>query len=391
MRQAACFYSGAMKIFAFRALLAPLLLSSALLSSAQGPKPDTLVFTNGNALDGKLVRGDGGGVVFHSDMAGDLTVPFGKIKELHSDSDFVVIKKGSVKYAATATGTIAVADGKLIVTVNGVETAMPTGELAFLIDRSTYDKELRHGGFFHGWNGTVTGGATLVRSTQTATTLTAAVALVRAIPTVPYLPARNRTTLNLAESYGKQTSPVIPPTVPASSDVVVQTSIFHADAERDEYFSSRFYALGNVSFDHNYSQGLSLQQVYGGGIGWTPIKTGRQQLDVKGDVHYEKQEFLPATPTAQPAPAVNIVGTTVSETYLRHLPRKVEFTESGTYLPAWNETSAYSANITAALSMPVFKRLSATVSTTDNYLNDPAPYYKRNSFQFVTGITYTLH
>lgn len=375
-------------------LAAALLLvaSPAIHAEDKKPAPDTLVFTNGNALDGKLVRGDSGGVVFHSDMAGDLTVPFGKIKELHASSDFVVIKKGAVKYAATTTGPISVSGGNLLVTVDGAKTTIPASDLAYLIDKSTYDKELAHGGgFLHGWNGTVTGGATLVRSTQTATTLTAGIALVRAVPTVPYLPARNRTAFNLTESYGKQTSPVIPPSTPAAPDVVVQTSIFHADLERDQYFHPRLFALANTSFDHNYSQGLSLQQVYGGGVGWTAIKSSRQQLDLKADIHYEKQEFLPATPTAQPAPAVNLVGTTISEAYLRHLPRKLEFTESGTYLPAFNNSNAYSANITAALAMPVYKRLSAVISTTDNYLNDPAPFYKKNSYQFVTGITYNLH
>ena len=41
--------------------------------------------------------------------------------------------------------------------------------------------------------------------------------------------------------------------------------------------------------------------------------------------------------------------------------------------------------------MPVFKRLSLTVTTTDNFLNDPSAGYKKNSFQFVTGASYTLH
>jgi hypothetical protein len=26
----------------------------------------------------------------------------------------------------------------------------------------------------------------------------------------------------------------------------------------------------------------------------------------------------------------------------------------------------------------------------DNFLNDPAEFYKKNSFQFITGVTYVL-
>jgi len=40
--------------------------------------------------------------------------------------------------------------------------------------------------------------------------------------------------------------------------------------------------------------------------------------------------------------------------------------------------------------MPLFKRLSMQFTTTDNFLNDPAPGFKKNSFQFVTGVTYNL-
>ena len=40
--------------------------------------------------------------------------------------------------------------------------------------------------------------------------------------------------------------------------------------------------------------------------------------------------------------------------------------------------------------MPFYHRLSLNVSTLNSYLNDPAAGFKNNSFQFVTGITYTL-
>jgi hypothetical protein len=40
--------------------------------------------------------------------------------------------------------------------------------------------------------------------------------------------------------------------------------------------------------------------------------------------------------------------------------------------------------------MPVFKRLSLTVTTSDNFLNDPAFGYNKNSYQFVTAVSYSL-
>jgi hypothetical protein len=202
---------------------------------------------------------------------------------------------------------------------------------------------------------------------------------------------RNRTTVDVSESYGNLSTPVIPPTNPPTASVVL-TSIFHADAERDEYFSPRLYALADTTFDHNFGQGLQLQQVYGVGIGYTAVKSVKQELDLKADVHYEKQQYISTTVdgVVTTTPQVNIIGTTLFEGYNRTLPRKMVFTESLDILPAWNDFKAYSANLNAALSLPVFKSLSATVSVADNFLNDPAAYYKKNSFQFITGVTYVL-
>ena len=373
------------------------------------PAPDVLMFANGDQLTGHLVSAAGGNVVFDSDMAGTLTIPFAKVKELRAGSkanEFALLKKGlEVKRGTPAPeGKIEIADGKVQVTpvapptnadASSVAQTIPVAEVNVVVPRAEFDKQVNgHRNFFSDWNGVVTGGATLVRSTTNATTLTAGISLVRSEPTVSWMAARDRTTLNVMESYGKNTSPgAIPQTTPPTPDVTTLASIFHADSERDQYFSPRFYALGDVAFDHNYAQGLSLQQIYGAGIGWTAVKDAKQELDVKADFHYETQRYLSGlingVATAA-APSTHLAGSTIFEGYRRTLPRKMVFTESVNAIPSFNVVADYSANVNVGLAMPVFKRLSATITTTDYFLNDPAPGYKKNSFQFVTGVTYTL-
>jgi hypothetical protein len=379
------------------ALLAALFLAASSPTHAQEkapdkapppkPAPDVILFTNGDQLSGTLERGVGNSIVFKSDMAGEITVTLDKVKELHSSGSFAVLRKDvPVSRKTIEPGTLIYGDGKLtLATPLEAPEVIPSDKIAYIIDQTTYDRELeKKPGPLYGWNGAVNGGATIVRATDYGETLSAGIALVRAIPAVPFLPARNRTSFDLQETYGKLTSPVIPQTTPPTPDAVTLTSIFHSDAERDEYFSPKFFALAQTSFDHNFSQGLNLQQVYGGGIGWTAIKTAKQQLDVKADLHYEKQTFQ--TPISN----LDLIGSTISEAYHRTLPHKLLFTESLSMLPAWNNSSAYSANASAALALPVFKRLSLTVTTTDNFLNDPAIGFNKNSFQFITAISYAL-
>jgi hypothetical protein len=358
---------------------------------------DVLIFANGDRLTGKLESVTAGNVVFNSDMAGTLTISIDKIKELKSGAQFALLRKGDqVGKTHVAEGSVEVANGNLTLTppANQPPAVVPAKDVNYLIDQATFDKQDNHKApFLSGWGGTFTGGANIERSTTTGTTLSAGLALVRAIPTVPWMLPRNRTTVNVLESYGKLSTPVIPPTTPATPASVVVTSIFHTDVERDEYFSPRLYALADVSFDHNYGQGLQFQQVYGGGIGYTAIKNAKQELDLKADVHFERQQYI-TTPVngsvVTTTPSVDLIGTTFFEGYHRDLPRKIVFTESLDVLPAWNTPKDYSANLNASLSLPVFKRLSATVAVADNFLNDPAQYYKKNSFQFITGVTYVL-
>jgi hypothetical protein len=386
-------------------LAAPLYL--ALSASAQKPakpataKPepdDIVIFTNGDQLTGKLERTESGHVVFASKMAGELNIPLDNIKQLRAREQFTLLRKDTVPTRNYEyEGSIVIEDKKVYVDEpSGTHFIEATGDVAYLIPKKDFDQQMsRKAGFRTGWTGAVTGGATLVRSTTSATTLTAGLNLVRVAPTVAWMPPRNRTALNIVETYGKNTSPgAIPQTVPPTPSVTTLSSIFHTDAERDEYFSPRFYTLADLSFDHNYAQGLQLQQVYGGGIGWTPLKSPKQQLDLKAGLHYEKQAFI-TNPVngavVATAPSMNLIGSTIFEGYHRNLPHKLLFTESANILPAFNIVADYSVNVTAALNIPVFKRLSATISTTDNFLNDPSPGYNKNSFQFVTGVTYAIH
>jgi len=358
-------------------------------SAAAKPAHDVIVFTNGDQLTGTLERATGDSFVFKSDVVGEVTVSADKIKELRASGKFVALKKDEkITRTSKQPGTMTYNDNAISVadTKSGAPEVIPVKNLANLIDDATFTTEVTSNpGIWYGWHGAVSGGITVIESTQNGQSYNVAVNLARLIPSVDFLPPRTRSTINVLETYGKITQPAIPQTIPPTLASVTKTNIFHADAEHDKYFdATKLYGLVGVSFDHNYSQGLNLQQIYGIGLGWTFIKTPVQQFDVKADVHYERQNFQPPTPNT------NLIGSSFTELYHRNLPAKIIFTESGTFIPAWNNTNAYSAIFAAGLQMPTYKRLSLNVNLLDNYLNNPAIGFNKNSLQFVTGVLYTL-
>jgi hypothetical protein len=318
---------------------------------------DVLVFNNGDQLSGTFEGSTGGNLKFKSDMAGEITVGWDKVKELRTSGHFAVLEKGfklkggrKLDSTKIPQGTLTVADQSLIVKSDaGFTTTVPAKDADFVLDSKSFEKDV-HGktGLLAGWNGGVTGGVTLVKATQDS------------------------------QTYGKVTQP-------GTEDI--KSSIFHADAEHDIYFSPKAYALANVSFDHNYSQGLSLQSIYGGGIGLTVKKDPKQELDVKAQAQYEMQTFFIVPPATTATGNQNLIAATIAENYVRKL-KLLTLNEQLQYVPAFNDTHDYSGVGTVGAVFPVYKRFSLTANVVDTYLNDATVGSKRNSFQFVTGVNY---
>ena len=348
---------------------------------------DVLVFTNGDQLSGKLERSAGGNVVFKSDMAGEITVPFAKIKELRTAGAFAVLRHGDPVAVSRRVepGKIVLSQSAVTVTTNaeGTGSVVPVKDVAYMVDAATFNRELAHKpGPLDGWSGTANLGTTFSQSTIHGGSLVGGLALQRQIPTLAYFRARNRTTLNLQENYGVLTTPGF--IAGTATDVQAKTSILHADAERDEYLRRNLYYFATTGFDHNYAQGLDLQQIYGGGIGYTAFKTDVHQLDLKADTHYEKQRFFTAGSNQ------NLVGSTFSENYRRVLPLRVSVLQSAAILPAWNNLNAYAANGNLTITAPLLRKLAVNVTAADSFINNPVAGYQKNSFTLSTGLTYTL-
>jgi hypothetical protein len=369
-----------------RATIASLFLicfaSPALRGQASKPEPDTVVFPNGEKLIGHFEGFTGGAAKFKSDTMGEITIDLSKVQELHTSQRYAVIKKGVQLTRGESAGAIPV--GILTVNNKNIQVdpgsgkpaqTIAVGDVDNVVDEDSFNKALGHPNILQGWGGEASLGVSLVEATQNSTSFNTSISLLRAMPTEAWLAPRNRTALDFSDSYGKVTQPGTPE---------VKTSIFHADAERDEYFTSRVYALGAVAFEHNFSQGLALEQEYGGGIGWTVIHEAKQNLDLKGTVDYKRQAFEVA------AQNQSLVTSVFSELYLRKFAKGIVLNEQLSASPAWTNTNAYTAYGSVGLTFPVYKGFAFTTNVIDSYLNNPPAGFKKNSVQFTTGISYAI-
>ena len=362
---------------------------------------EELTLKNGDRLTGQLMNSTGTEIKFKSDLAGEVTVKWENVKELKSRREFAVVPK-DVKDARNSLlipqGTIKIGEKSILVsplagapagevakpgvskTVSAAAKEIPTPQIENVVDDATYQKEIhKRIGFKSGWDGHITTGTSMIYSTQNSYLFQVDTALKRSVPTVSWLDPKLRTTINFTLSAGKTTQP--------GTETAI-TNIYHVDAERDEYFSKKGYYLQALSFDHNFSQGLVLQQNYGLGIGSTLFKREDSEFDVTADLHYESQQFNATANVEQLS--LHLVGSTLTEKYTRKWGR-VHFDEKLLADIAWNNASAFSASGTSSVRMNVYKKLAFSVSTIDNFLNNPQVGYKKNSFQFSTGFALNLH
>lgn len=355
-------------------------------AQAQPPHPpsDTLTLTSGETLIGHFVRATGGNVVFKSDALGELTIAWAKVKELHAAAKYVVVGKRVHLTRRTDTstlpkGTVAEADQTLTVeTAPGAPAQkIPVAEANHVVDEATFQNVLFHEpGFFEAWKGAITGGAAIVQATQESRDFTGGISLVRLVPGENWLSPRNRTIFDFSAADGFTVQP---------GTQKVKTEIYHVDTERDEYFRGQdLYGFAAASFDHNYSQGLSLQSNLGGGIGYTVIKHANTTLDFKGSADYIRQNF------SGQEKVQSLMGSNFIETFLHKTAKGIQFRQQVTATPTWTVLHDWSTLVSGSVTIPVFKRLGFTIGLTDAFLNNPPPGFKKNSFQGTTALTYTL-
>ena len=414
-----------------RALLAWLLLVSSLSTAGAAKKPskaaakkppqpkEVLIFNNGDRITGTLLNSTGTKIKFDSEVAGQITVPLDKIKELKSDRAFAIVPKEPKKFKKREPvfeGTIQLGGKGIIITRVAPQTVAPapvaktatppssanttapavvttappvnvkTGQLiaanriGYIVDDKTYQDEIdRKINWRTGWEGSITTGTTVIRATQNSYQFQAAVSLQRTIPTVTWLDPKLRTTVNYTQSAGRVSQP---------GTVTTVTDIFHAAAERDEYFSRRGYYLQQVNFDHDTTQGLDLQQIYGGGVGATFFKQEDSEFDLTADLHYEAQAFNSSANVT----AFNrkLIGSIFSEAY-SHKFGRMTFDEKTLADFAWNDENAFSASGNSAIRLPIYKKLGFSLSLIDNFQNDPQVGFQKNSLQLSTGLAFSLH
>lgn len=359
---------------------------AALLLSipALAVEPNVLICTSGEKFIGELKSATSAAITFNSQAAGEITVPWSKVKELNSTHRFAVIPKnvkisGGEEAKKVPEGTISAADKRIEIKPEA-KTAVHTVAIAdsgHVVDAKSFQSSFKSPGLFGGWSPSVSLGVSTVFATQDDRSFDGDVTLTRVVPDVDWRNISDRTTIDISASYAKTHSTL------ATNPATVKAYIYEGDLEHERYLVPRLFGYGEMTFDHNYSQNLSMAQTYVGGLGLAVWKATGQELDLKGSLGYVQRRYYKSGFNK------DLFASTFGEVYRNKRKHGIEFHEELSFIPAWNDSPAYAAAGKAGLSVPISENFSLDFNAKDSYLHGVPGGYKKNSSEFSVDISYS--
>ncbi len=144
------------------------------------------------------------------------------------------------------------------------------------------------------------------------------------------------------------------------------------------------------NFTHNALQGLDLQSIYTGGLGWHAVHTPATTFDILTGLNYTRQSYGAIQGSTTPTTNVdrNLLGATATEDFKHEFTPTTSFTEDFNVYPDLSNVGQYTFAFDSAFDMKINEWLGWQVSFNDRYVsNPPIAGTKSNDVLFSTGIT----
>ncbi|HTZ73653.1 MAG TPA: DUF481 domain-containing protein [Candidatus Aquilonibacter sp.] len=336
---------------------------------------DTLALKNGDRITGTITGGDNKTVTVKTDFAGEIKVNWSAIQEITGDTTLFVL----TPQKTTVSGSITIANaGKDLVvhTKSSGDVDVPLASLTVVRSpdaQAAYEKSL-HPSLVENWSGAANAGFALARGNADTTNLNLGF-------------NAGRKTLN--DQITMSSSVVYAQNDLAGGGVTANEVLGDARYDRNAYDDALFWFVDG-NFTHNALQGLNLQSIYTGGLGWHAVHTPKTTFDVLSGINYTRQSYGMVEGSTTPTAGVdrNLVGATFGEDFKHQFGALTTVTQDFTFYPDLSDAGQYNFAFDGAATTKISKWLGWQVSFSDRYVsNPPIAGTKSNDVVFSTGVT----
>ena len=155
------------------------------------------------------------------------------------------------------------------------------------------------------------------------------------------------------------------------------------DLRYDHNMNPRLFAFGTGDFSTNALQNLDLRSIIGGGLGWHPIKSPQQTLDILAGLVWTHETY-------SPTPTNSFAALDLGEQYTRKLGTKSLFTEQAYLYPDLNQMDQFQLSVDSSFSTKLGKIFNWQTTFSDRYTSFPPPGTLSNDVILTTGLGLTL-
>lgn len=345
-----------------------------LTTLASASYADSVLLTNGDHVTGAIVDSDGASLTIKTDYAGPVKIQWSSVKEVTSSKPIYVTTSAH----GTVNGSVAVMDGNLIVHTAQGDVTVPLKQITIVRSadsQAAYEKTL-HPSLTRDWDGHVAFGLALARGNTDTTSINSGVQLDR--KTLSDLIDLHGTTI-----YTKNS---------ASTGGGITASALLAGARYDRNLTSSLFAFVGADFAHDNLQGLDLQSIYGGGLGWHLIQRPNTTFDVLGGLNYTRESYSSSSVQTTPPPPPlhiqrNLIAATIGDDFQHKFGSALTFAEHFSFYPDISNPGQYRFALDTSAETTLSKWLSWQITYTDTYVSDPPiPGTKSNDTILSTGL-----
>jgi len=299
---------------------------------------DTVTLDNGDRLTGTIARLENGKLVFNTNYAGDIKIDLGRIRDLQSEGPMTVVLGNDQRLYGKLSG-----DGAEITVQpsdHGAPRQEPAGKITDILPGVVTGREWKRSGHVNiGWSDS-SGNTDVSRLHADAEMIAQQ--------------GRNRYTAGIAVNY-------------ATDHGTETESNGLAYAKYDRFFTQKWYAYANSTFEHDKFRDIRLRSTLGLGTGYQAIASSRTNLSLESGIDYVYTDFY-STPTEQ-FPALRLA--LKFDYYL--LPDKLQFFQKTEgYVSLENVKKSFARNATG-LRMPLAGNFVATTEYDVSWDGDPQP------------------
>lgn len=327
---------------------------------------DQITMKNGDRFTGAVVKLDGKNLVFKSDYAGVINVPWDAVAGISSSEPLsLTLQDGQL-----VVGLVNTADGQFVIQTRDAGTVRAPRESVEMVRSQAEQAEadrFRNPRLTDLWIGFVDLGYAIARGNSSTNNLNVSANAVRPTP-------RDKINVYFTSLY-------------ASSKVAgikaVTANAIRGGIGYDLNLSPRTFAFADVDLEYDQFQDLDLRFSPAGGFGYHAIKTDTTLFDVFGGGALNREFF---------SNGLNRTSGEVlaGEDLTYKLSSITSLHERLSFYPNISRTGEYRTNFDLSAATTLKKWLAWQITASDRFLSDPLPGRKRNDFIFTTGLRVTF-